>query len=51
MAKQTKNLTSTRKPSQKVTKSKETEQKNKGGRPSKFTEEVVRKLEEAFRCA
>lgn len=51
MVKQTKNLTSTRKPSQKATKNKETEQKNKGGRPSKFTEEVVRKLEEAFRCA
>ena len=51
MAKQTKNLTSTSKTSQKVIKNKETEEKNKGGRPSKFTEEVVRKLEEAFRCA
>lgn len=51
MAKQTKNLTSTSKTRQKAIKNKETEEKNKGGRPSKFTEEVVRKLEEAFRCA
>lgn len=51
MAKQTKNLTTTKKVSPKATKNKEAKQKNKWGRPSKFTEEVVRKLEEAFRCA
>lgn len=51
MAKQTKKLTSSKKTNPKVAKGNESEQKNKGGRPSKFTEEVVRKLEEAFRCA
>ena len=47
MSQKKKNQKSSRDASQEVKK----QEKNKWGRPSKFTEEVVRKLEEAFRCA
>lgn len=47
MSQKKKNQKSSRDVSQEV----EKQEKNKWGRPSKFTDDTVRKLEDAFRCA